>query len=161
MIESDIKSYFDNIDYLALAKTLEEKIKDKNIMDLYWKMVKAGYINQGKYEPSGLTGVPHGGVLSPLLSNIYLHVFDEYMMQLVTHYTPTGKKRIRGKQPAVYTKTIKTATKIKKQLKKAEVHEKKELILELKKVNKERITLSSRLLTEETNRLYYVRYADD
>lgn len=166
MIEGDIKSYFDNIDHHLLAEALESKIRDKNLMDLYWKMVRAGYVheNQGNYEPSGITGVPQGGVLSPLLSNIYLHKFDEYMTGLVEQYTPD--KRIRGRQPKEFydTKNLNQAKAIKNKLAtEAEAEIRTRLILELKRIptNRERRSIPSTLPTESTNRLYYARYADD
>jgi hypothetical protein len=160
MIEGDIKSYFDNIDHRLLAEALESKIHDKNLMDLYWKMVKAGYVNQGNYEPSGITGVPQGGVLSPLLSNIYLHKFDEYMTELVEQYTPD--KRMRGKQPKEYTKNLNQTKAIKNKLAtEAEAEIRTQLIHELKRINRERRGIPSTLPTESTNRLYYARYADD
>jgi len=86
MIEGDIKGYFDNIDHQVLADLLSKKIKDQNLIDLYWKLVKAGYVNDGKHTRSHL-GVPQGGVLSPLLSNIYLHEFDVFMQDLIERYT--------------------------------------------------------------------------
>lgn len=49
VITGDIKSYFDSIDHHILANLLEDKIKDQNIIDLYWKMVKAGYVEKGNF----------------------------------------------------------------------------------------------------------------
>lgn len=167
MIEGDIKSYFDNINHHLLARALENKIKDQNLIDLYWKMVNAGYVHKGEYEPHGLTGVPQGGILSPLLSNIYLHSFDEYMMKLINQYTPNKGERIRGKQPKEYTANLKRAEKIRKVLdqtiktKGKGSEEVKNLLNELRQVNKERLNIPSIYPTEETRRLYYVRYADD
>ena len=90
IIEGDIKGYFDNIDHKLLAEQLKKQIKDKNLIDLYWKLVKAGYINDGKFVDSNL-GVPQGGILSPLLSNIYLHDFDIFMTRLINQYTTPGR----------------------------------------------------------------------
>jgi retron-type reverse transcriptase len=86
IIEGNIKGFFDNIDHLILANLLMKRIKDKNLIDLYWKLVNTGYVNDGKFTKSHL-GMPQGGVLSPLLSNIYLHEFDLFMKDLMEKYT--------------------------------------------------------------------------
>jgi retron-type reverse transcriptase len=91
MIEGDIKGYFDNIDHHILASLLKKQIKDTNLMDLYWKLVNAGYVNDGKFTRTNL-GVPQGGVLSPLLSNIYLHEFDIFMNSLIENYSNWDKR---------------------------------------------------------------------
>jgi retron-type reverse transcriptase len=103
MIEGDIKGYFDNINHKRLAHMLTSaSLMDKNMIDLYWKLVNAGYVNNGHLEPHSLLGVPQGGTLSPLLSNIYLHAFDRYMEGLIAKYT-TKKRRISKANP-VYNK---------------------------------------------------------
>jgi len=86
MIEGNIKGYFDNIDHHILASLLKKQIKDPNLMDLYWKLVNAGYVNDGNLTRTNL-GVAQGGVLSPLLSNIYLHEFDIFMNSLIEKYS--------------------------------------------------------------------------
>lgn len=128
-------------------------------MDVYWKLVKAGYVNQGNYEPSGLTGVPQGGVLSPLLSNIYLHEFDEYIMSICNEYS--SQKRIRGKQPKVYTDNLHQSARLRTELKKASEGDHKGLIQDLKRINRERMSIPSSIRTMETRKVYYTRYADD
>jgi group II intron reverse transcriptase/maturase len=99
IIEGDIKGYFDNIDHKILAEQLQRQIKDQNLIDLYWKLVKAGYINNGKFVESNL-GVPQGGILSPLLSNIYLHDFDVFMSVLTNKNTTPG--RVSQPNPRYY-----------------------------------------------------------
>jgi hypothetical protein len=61
IIEGHIQGYFDNIDPQILAELLQRQIKDQNLIDLYWKLVKAGYINNGKFVESNL-GVPPSAV---------------------------------------------------------------------------------------------------
>ena len=93
IIEGDVQGYFDNIDHQILAEQLQRQIKDQNLIDLYWKLVKAGYLNNGKFVESNL-GVPAfagGGIISPLLSNIYLHDFDVFMTGLTNKYTTPGR----------------------------------------------------------------------
>lgn len=74
-IEGDIKGFFDNVDHKILETLLCKRIQDQQFIDLYWKLVKAGYVEKGKSFHSPL-GVPQGGIVSPILSNIYLHELD-------------------------------------------------------------------------------------
>lgn len=75
-IEGDIKSYFDNIDHsLLLRKVQKLGILDRRVLILLKKMLKAGIMEENKYEES-LYGSPQGGIISPLLSNAYLNDFD-------------------------------------------------------------------------------------
>ena len=80
IIEGDITGYSDNIDHHILAKLIKEKINpDQTIMNLIWKFLRAGYMKVEKGYKDSLIGVPQGGILSPILSNLYLTPFDEYV----------------------------------------------------------------------------------
>lgn len=155
IIEGDIRKYFDNVDHHILAELIKDKIKDKNLIDLYWKLVKAGYVNNGKYEESNL-GVPQGGILSPLLSNIYLHEFDEFMEDIIKKYS--NDRRVSKANPEY----LKLKRKISK-LDKLKLKEMDEITWRtLKNLRKQLEKLPSAIRTEETGtRIYYNRYADD
>jgi group II intron reverse transcriptase/maturase len=155
IIEGDIKNYFDSINHTILANLISREIKDQNLIDLYWKLVKAGYVNNGKYTINSL-GVPQGGVLSPLLSNIYLHEFDLFMKEIIEKYSDPLKKRVSKANP-VYLK-------IKREIKK--LMEKEKLIISEKeriKELKQQIKKTSAVVRDDTTakRVYYNRYADD
>jgi group II intron reverse transcriptase/maturase len=75
VIEGDIKGCFDNIQHPILLELIDRRIKDQAVINLIKRMLQAGVIDQGRYHPTP-TGTPQGGVLSPLLTNIYLHEFD-------------------------------------------------------------------------------------
>lgn len=93
IIQGDLKGYFDNIDYLILEKLIKKQISDQNMNDLYWKLVKAGYVNTGNSEKQihhSLTGVPLGSILSQLFSNIYLHELDCFIEHLQQKYNQKG-----------------------------------------------------------------------
>lgn len=77
VIEGDIKGCFDNVQHPILLKLIQRRIKDQAIIELIKGMLTAGVIEQGHYQPTP-TGTPQGGVLSPLLTNIYLHEFDRW-----------------------------------------------------------------------------------
>lgn len=77
IVDSDIKGYFDNIDHDILISLLKRRISDRRVLKLFRQWLKSGVIDGGKYMPTE-KGSPQGGVISPLLANIYLHVLDSY-----------------------------------------------------------------------------------
>ncbi len=78
-VEGDIKGCFDNINHRLLLKKLWRiGIHDKRVLKIISQMLKAGYIDQDRYYTTEM-GTPQGGILSPLLSNVYLNDFDWYV----------------------------------------------------------------------------------
>jgi RNA-directed DNA polymerase len=77
VVDADIESYFNNIDHEILMSLLKRRISDRRVLKLIWKWLKAGVVENGKKTPTD-KGSPQGGVISPLLANIYLHVLDTY-----------------------------------------------------------------------------------
>jgi len=75
VVDADIKEYFDSINHEKLMKLVEMRINDRRILKLVKQWLKAGVMKDGKRENSNV-GSPQGGVISPLLSNIYLHCLD-------------------------------------------------------------------------------------
>jgi len=88
MIEGDIKGFFDNIDHHFLCSLLKKRIKDQNLIDFFWKMVRAGYASNGQYK----LGVTQGSIISPLLSNVYLHELDLFMDSIIKEYSNDKRK---------------------------------------------------------------------
>ncbi len=80
VVEGDIKGCFDNIDHKILMKAIQRRIVDKRILRLIWRFLKARVVERGK-SIKVKKGTPQGGVLSPLLANIYLNRFDQYWYQ--------------------------------------------------------------------------------
>ena len=78
VIEGDIASYFDTIPHRRFIKAVKKRVADRDIRDLLWKFLRAG-VMEGKEAKKTLTGTPQGGIVSPLLANIYLHELDRYM----------------------------------------------------------------------------------
>ena len=84
-IEGDIKGCFDNIEHNALISFIGNKVKDMRLIKLLWKFLKAGYMEKWNYHAT-YSGCPQGGIISPLLSNIYLHELDKFVMQLTEDF---------------------------------------------------------------------------
>ena len=90
VVEADIKGYFNNIDHDWLMKMLELRIDDKSFLRIIKKWLKAGILETDSSVISPTTGCPQGGVISPILANIYLHyVLDLWFEKVV-------KKHCRG-----------------------------------------------------------------
>ncbi len=96
VIEGDISSYFDTVNHRKLIKLLRRRIKDEKILDLIWKMLKAGVMERKVFKHTHL-GVPQGGIVSPLLANVYLHELDQYMKKY-TGLSSNEKAKRRRKQ---------------------------------------------------------------
>jgi len=77
-IEGDIKGCFDTIDHEILLEIIGRKIKDNRFLKLLKEMLEAGYLEDWRYNPT-FSGTPQGGVISPLLSNIYLNELDKFV----------------------------------------------------------------------------------
>src|SRR5690554_7640320 len=78
VIEGDLASYFDTVHHRLLMKGIRKRIADQRFLALLWKFIKAVCVHRDLFRASS-EGVPQGGVISPLLSNIMLHEFDAWM----------------------------------------------------------------------------------
>jgi group II intron reverse transcriptase/maturase len=80
VIEGDLKSYFDTVNHRKLLSLLKRRIADRKLIDLIWKFLKAG-VMEGTLFAKTEAGVPQGGIISPLLANVYLNEFDKWAEQ--------------------------------------------------------------------------------
>ncbi len=78
MVDADIKSYFDTIDHELLMDFIAEYISDGWVLDIIRSWLTIGVMTEEGREETR-EGTPQGGVISPLLANIYLHYFDKKM----------------------------------------------------------------------------------
>lgn len=147
-IEGDISSYFDTIDHDVLITMLSRQIQDGRFIRLIKNMLEAGYLDDWKFHKT-ISGTPQGGVISPLLANIYLHQFDKWVgEELIPQYT-------RGKKQKANSSYNRLSRRIKCYQDKGNYKKAHQLIVE-------RRNLPSVDTYDTTyRRLRYVRYADD
>ena len=147
-IEGDISSYFDTIDHDVLITMLSRQIQDGRFIRLIKNMLEAGYLDDWKFHKT-ISGTPQGGVISPLLANIYLHQFDKWVgEELIPQYT-------RGKKQKANSAYNRLSRRIKCYQDKGDYKKAHQLIVE-------RRNLPSVDTYDTTyRRLRYVRYADD
>jgi group II intron reverse transcriptase/maturase len=105
VIEGDIARYFDTIPHRRLIKAVKKRVADRKVRDLLWQFLRAGVMAQGRVQET-LTGTPQGGVVSPLLANIYLHELDRYMESTYLNLSAweRSKRRKAGKSNFLYVR---------------------------------------------------------
>lgn len=94
IVEADIKGYFDTIDHEWLLKMLEQRVDDKAFIGLIRKWLKAGILNTDGQVIHPATGTPQGGIISPVLANIYLHYALDLWFEKVVKPNSEGKAYI-------------------------------------------------------------------
>jgi group II intron reverse transcriptase/maturase len=147
-IEGDIKACFDQVDHMVLLKILAEKIHDNRFLRLIKQLLQAGYLEEWRYH-STMSGAPQGGIVSPILSNIYLNQLDHFVE---THLIPQYTQGCKRKDNPAYRRI---AYQISVARKKGEYQKAQKLL-----------RLAQQLPSRDPNdpnyrRLRYIRYADD
>lgn len=160
-IEGDIKGFFDNIDHHTLINILRRRIKDEKLIRLMWKFLKAGYLEEWKYSKT-YAGTPQGGIISPILANIYLNEFDQYMLNVLKKDFDTGKPKSR-KRNREYRHAEYLNGKLKKRIDETtDEEERNHLIKEYKHRKKNMLQMPYYdYKNEGFKSIKYVRYADD
>ena len=165
-IEGDIKGFFDNIDHHILEGLITKHFKEARLIHLYWKFVKAGYIeyankSSGEFIDSD-KGVPQGGILSPLLSNLYLHELDLYMENIITNREELNKSSKPYKaNPQYHAQTMKIHRLRKKIDRSCDLTERAGLLKQFKTLMSHRRRNKSIIPNPDFVGFKYVRYADD
>jgi group II intron reverse transcriptase/maturase len=148
LIEGDISDCFGSLDHELMIQILSEKIRDNRFLRLLRNMLKAGYLEDWVWNAT-LSGAPQGGVLSPLLSNIYLHRLDAFVEEVLMPEFNRGVERV--KNPA-YRKVQKALTRARGRGDRAEARSLRQRLRGLP---------SKDLHDPGYRRLRYCRYADD
>jgi group II intron reverse transcriptase/maturase len=147
-IEGDISDCFGSLDHEILLGILAEKIHDQRFLRLIRNMLKAGYLEDWEYRDS-LSGCPQGGVVSPILSNVYLDKLDKFVEQeLIPQYTRGTRRKCNPEYD-----------RIQYQLARARKHGDRAAARDLEK--QLRSLPASDPMDPGYRRLKYTRYADD
>lgn len=153
-VEGDIKGCFDNIDHAVLVGLLNNKIKDARITKLIYKFLKAGYLEDWQYHKT-YSGTPQGGIISPLLANIYLHELDKFVMKLKSEFDTPGVGQITPE----YRELHNEIKRLSHSLTKVTGEEREMVLAEYKPKRQKLMTIPCTAQTDK--KLKYVRYADD
>lgn len=147
-IEGDIRGCFDNIDHEVLMAILARDIQDGRLLNLLRMGLKAGYLENWQYNRT-YSGTPQGGILSPLLANIYLHELDAYIEDMLIPQYTRGKKRAYNPEYGKVGNDIKVARKT------GNEERVKQLMTQYRKLPSQNVN------DPNFRRLQYIRYADD
>ena len=157
-IEGDIKGFFDNIDHDVLVGILRERISDDRFIRLIRKFLKAGYVEDWTFHNT-YSGMPQGGIVSPILANIYLDKLDKYVKEYIRHFDMGTKRRPGKESNDLANERKRTVRKLKKV---KDGTEKAALVARLKAIEQERAAFpNGDEMDESYRRLKYIRYADD
>lgn len=157
-IEGDIKGFFDNINHEVLMTILSERIADERFLRLIRKFLNAGYVEDWVFHNS-YSGTPQGGIISPILANIYLDKFDKYINEYIQKFN-RGKRR---KENPIAKHLGHRKAKLVAKLKKTENEtERQRLLAQIREIVKDRLNYpAGDEMDSDMKRMKYVRYADD
>ena len=153
-IEGDIKGCFDNINHAVLVEIINQKIKDARFLKLIRSFLKAGYMEDWKYHET-YSGCPQGGIISPILANIYLNELDRRVMEIKKEFNVATKARYTPE----YTKLVGLRQRLHNKIKNSNGIEREKLIEEYKSATAQMLKLPAKQCDDK--KIKYVRYADD
>lgn len=163
VIEGDIEGCYNNLDHSTLMEMMRQRIQDERFLNVIWKLLRAGYEEEGVLKPSK-KGCPQGGVVSPVLANIYLHDLDVFVQKLMVQHNSgnSGRRRpnkeyerLRGKRDRLRFYRGSDGKSRPRPTSEVPLHE-------VRKITKEMQNVPSKDPMDETyQKLTYVRYADD
>ncbi|MCQ6342517.1 reverse transcriptase domain-containing protein [Bacillus cereus] len=160
-IEGDISSFFDNISHKVLINILKKTIEDVDFIELINKFLKAGYIENWTFHRT-YSGTPQGGVLSPILSNIYLNELDKYMKIYKEKFDKGQRRKRNPKYRGIEKKLRIRRNRYKHNWNEIDQATKLDIIQQIKQLKKEQLlTLPLDPMDANYRRIQYVRYADD
>lgn len=157
-VEGDIKGFFDNINHDVLIEILRERIADERFLRLIRKFLNASYVEDWVFHRT-YSGTPQGGIISPILANIYLDKFDKYIREYINQFNK-GERRKGDAQYKLYEQRRYRLAKKLKNEKDEKLRE--QMIAEIKQLREERNKFPAyNEMDSNIKRIKYVRYADD
>jgi len=159
-VEVDIKGFFDNIDHETMMALLSRKIDDKRFLRLIKSFLTAGYLEDWKFHDT-FSGTPQGGVVSPILANIYLHELDKFMEKWMKEHDKGTKRAVN---PEYHRIALALDRCRRGSLRTEAVTEEKLATLQARIASlkaEQLATPSTDHMDPEYRRYRYVRYADD
>lgn len=157
-IEGDIKGFFDNINHNVLINILNERIADDRFLRLMRKFLNAGYVEDWIFRKT-YSGTPQGGIISPILANIYLDKLDKYIKEYTIQFNKGKARKVMPEYAKLYMAKSRLVTKLKNE---KNENVRKQIIERIKAIHKARLnTLATDCMDDSVKRLKYTRYADD
>jgi group II intron reverse transcriptase/maturase len=162
LIDVDVKGFFDNISHKKLLEVIAKKVDDKSFLNVIEQWLKAGYVDKWVYHRT-FSGTPQGGIISPLLANIYLHELDMFVEGMIATYNKGDKRKINPEMNRLAHMIHQLRRKVDavkgnptRKGEVAELREEIDALLEAKRQIPSQVT-------DDPNfrRMYYLRYADD
>ncbi len=153
-IEGDIKSCFDSIDHNKLIEILQRKIKDSKFINIIRGFLKAGYMEDWKYHRT-YSGTPQGGILSPILANIYLNELDKKVEEIKQNFDKKAERTYTLEYQYLVSKKQRKV----REIKTISAEARPALIEEIREIKKQMLKLPAKHQSDK--KLSYVRYADD
>lgn len=158
--EVDIKGFFDNISHERLLHFLSTKIDDRAFLNLINRFLRAGYVEDWRWNATH-SGTPQGGVISPILANIYLNELDFFMQGKMSGFYSGARRRTNPH----YHRLVNQAGVLRKRLREdTEMDEvqRSEVESHLHQLEEQYVDMGSQLYDDPCfQRMRYVRYADD
>jgi group II intron reverse transcriptase/maturase len=161
IIEGDIEGCFDNISHPALMNQIEKRMADRKVLKLIKLFLKAGYLEDWKYHRT-YSGTPQGGIISPLLANLFLHQLDEYAVKELGANRKQSRKEERARRNPEYMKITKKIYKLRKKLELTDKEGHRLITEELEELERQmKHTPCYAKDKRHPCKVKYVRYADD
>jgi group II intron reverse transcriptase/maturase len=161
LVDIDVVGYFDHIDHGILLDLLREKIDDERLIGLVGRMLKAGYLEGWTFHPT-FSGTPQGGVISPILANIYLHALDEHVTAMRARFDRGRRRRPTPAYEALRKEIEGVRRKIERRRAKGRTTEIPALVARVRELETERLEVPCvDRFDPDYRRLRYCRYADD
>ena len=160
-VEGDIKAYFDTINHQILVNILRRRIKDETFIELIWKFLRAGYLENWIYNAT-YSGVAQGSGFSPILANIYLNELDRYMEEYAEKFCKGTFRKPSSEYGKFHSRYQRYVEKHKKIWHELSEDEKKAVLKETNCLRKVFLSVPSKdQMDDSYKRVQYTRYADD